>query len=189
MSKYAYAVLAVMLAVYTYGTTHAMEMGGAEERAMSMTMDDWTRDDDATFLFGMIEHHKGALRMSEAALDSRDPQVAAWARSIIADQRREIDLMQSLVDRLALTDRHKAADMMRGEMEQMMSHPHSQDGDTNFVAMMIPHHAGAIEMSVPALVLSENGEIRDLARKIILSQTEEIGEFQQWLETQTALVK
>ncbi|WP_007023677.1 DUF305 domain-containing protein [Saccharomonospora iraqiensis] len=54
---------------------------------------------DRLFLNLMIEHHQGAVDMSATVLDKGDdPEVAALAERIIADQRTEIEEMRSLRD-------------------------------------------------------------------------------------------
>jgi hypothetical protein len=59
--------------------------------------------------------------------------------------------------------------MMRGMAERP-----SGDVDADFVAMMVPHHQGAIEMAVAVLRHGRNLQIRRLAQEIIVTQQEEI---------------
>ena len=48
------------------------------------------------------------------------------------------------------------------------------DVDRDFVAMMVPHHQGAIDMAVAVLRHGHNEQIRRLAQEIIVTQQEEI---------------
>jgi hypothetical protein len=48
------------------------------------------------------------------------------------------------------------------------------DVDADFVAMMVPHHQGAIDMAVAVLRYGHNARIRRLAQEIIVTQQEEI---------------
>ena len=48
------------------------------------------------------------------------------------------------------------------------------DVDADFVAMMVPHHQGAIEMALAVLRHGRNPQIRRLAQEIIVTQQEEI---------------
>jgi len=48
------------------------------------------------------------------------------------------------------------------------------DVDADFVAMMIPHHQGAIDMAEAALRYGHNEQVRRLAQEIIVTQQEEI---------------
>ena len=52
---------------------------------------------DQLFLTGMIEHHKGAIEMAEAVLDSDDAEVRTLAEQIIREQEREIQEMEGLL--------------------------------------------------------------------------------------------
>jgi DUF305 family protein family protein len=48
------------------------------------------------------------------------------------------------------------------------------DVDRDFVAMMVPHHQGAIDMAVAVLRHGHNEQVRRLAQEIIVTQQEEI---------------
>jgi len=48
------------------------------------------------------------------------------------------------------------------------------DVDRDFVAMMVPHHQGAIDMAVAVLRHGRNEQLRRLAQEIIVTQQEEI---------------
>lgn len=49
------------------------------------------------------------------------------------------------------------------------------DPDKDFLAMMIPHHEGAVEMARLVLIHGRDPLVRRLAEDIIASQTTEIG--------------
>jgi hypothetical protein len=51
----------------------------------------------------------------------------------------------------------------------------SGDVDTDFVAMMVPHHQGAIEMAQAELRYGHNAQLRRMAQEIIVTQQQEIG--------------
>lgn len=48
------------------------------------------------------------------------------------------------------------------------------DVDRDFVAMMVPHHQGAIEMAQAVLRYGRNEQLRRLAQEIIVTQQQEI---------------
>jgi uncharacterized protein (DUF305 family) len=48
------------------------------------------------------------------------------------------------------------------------------NADKDFVATMIPHHQGAIDMSIALLRYGHNEQLKRLAQEIIVTQTEEI---------------
>ena len=50
----------------------------------------------------------------------------------------------------------------------------SGDPDRDFVAMMIPHHQGAIDMALAELRHGKNEQLRRLAQEIIVTQGQEI---------------
>jgi uncharacterized protein (DUF305 family) len=50
----------------------------------------------------------------------------------------------------------------------------SGDVDTDFVALMVPHHQGAIEMAQAELRYGRNGSLRRMAQEIIVTQLQEI---------------
>jgi hypothetical protein len=62
---------------------------------------------------------------------------------------------------------------MKKMMKDMAVTP-TGDVDADFVAMMVPHHQGAIEMAVAVLRYGRNPQIRRLAQEIIVTQQQEI---------------
>jgi hypothetical protein len=62
---------------------------------------------------------------------------------------------------------------MRKMMRDMAVAP-GGDVDADFVAMMVPHHQGAIDMALAVLRYGRNPQIRRLAQEIIVTQQQEI---------------
>lgn len=58
-----------------------------------------------------------------------------------------------------------------------------QNIDQHFIAQMIPHHEGAIEMAKVALERSKRPEIKSLANDIIEAQTREINDMTGWYQS------
>jgi hypothetical protein len=48
------------------------------------------------------------------------------------------------------------------------------DVDRDFVAMMVPHHQGAIDMALAVLRYGQNEQLKRLAQEIIVTQQQEI---------------
>lgn len=73
---------------------------------------------------------------------------------------------------------------MMGGMEtmnrDMAAAPMTGDPDQDFVAMMIPHHQGAIDMARIELHYSKDPALRRMARGIVGAQEKEIGEMRSW---------
>lgn len=62
----------------------------------------------------------------------------------------------------------------------MAAAPVTGDTDRDFVAMMIPHHQGAIDMAKAELAGGKDPEIRRLARDIVAAQEREIRQMKAW---------
>jgi len=60
------------------------------------------------------------------------------------------------------------------KMMDGMSIKPSGDVDRDFVAMMTPHHQGAIDMAIAALKYGKNEQLRRIAQEIIVEQQQEI---------------
>ena len=60
------------------------------------------------------------------------------------------------------------------KMMAAMSVKPSGDVDRDFVATMVPHHQGAIEMAQAELRHGHNEQLRRIAQEIIIDQTQEI---------------
>jgi uncharacterized protein (DUF305 family) len=77
----------------------------------------------------------------------------------------------------AATGSRFQADMDTG-MARMMQDMHSPgytgNADRDFLAMMIPHHEGAVDMARLVLIHGRDPLVRQLAEEIIASQTVEI---------------
>jgi uncharacterized protein (DUF305 family) len=62
-------------------------------------------------------------------------------------------------------------------MDRMMAAMHtaaSGDVDRDFVAMMVPHHQGAIDMARSELLHGRNERLRRMAQEIVVTQQDEI---------------
>ncbi|MGA2550542.1 MAG: DUF305 domain-containing protein [Burkholderiaceae bacterium] len=68
---------------------------------------------------------------------------------------------------------HENARAMSKMMSDMAVSP-TGDVDRDFVASMVPHHQGAIEMAIAELRYGHNEKLRRLAQEIIVDQQEEI---------------
>lgn len=139
---------------------------------------------DQSFLSGMIAHHEGAIDMADEVLKSPSlsPKVKKWAEDIREAQNKEIALMRNMLKKVGGMD-ERAYKAMKDHMSTMLKAQMSiADHEMGFVREMTPHHAGAVEMSLPALMNSTDKDIRKLAQDIISDQTEEIHEFKTWME-------
>jgi len=68
----------------------------------------------------------------------------------------------------------KDNDAAMSRMMAAMAVRPSGDVDRDFVATMVPHHQGAIEMAQAELRYGHNEQLRRIAQEIIVEQTQEI---------------
>ncbi|WP_322409910.1 DUF305 domain-containing protein [Microbacterium invictum] len=149
---------------------------------------------DAQFAMMMIPHHEQAVEMSDMLLekDGIDEDVAALAERIRAAQGPEIEQMREWLDAQGIS-MGDMDDMDMGGMDHsgMMSEEdmdaleasEGAEASRLFLEQMIEHHEGAIEMAEDQVADGEDAEMVALAESIIASQTAEITEMQELLET------
>jgi uncharacterized protein (DUF305 family) len=65
-------------------------------------------------------------------------------------------------------------DAAMAKMMSAMQIQPSGDADVDFVAMMVPHHDGAIDMAQAELRYGHNEQLRRMAQEIIVTQQQEI---------------
>ena len=155
---------------------------------------------DLRWIDGMVQHHTGALRMSEFVFDIGVPGVGALAKEIWRDQAQEIKAMGQWrkawypeapvypVALLAGGDPNSMAGLTRMGAEQIQamrmvaSAPTRDNRVTWFLEGMLHHHGGALIMAHDALRKSGNPTIRRLARAIITAQGREILQLRKMLQ-------
>ena len=72
--------------------------------------------------------------------------------------------------------RHAMAEMH----DAMMASPYTGDPDRDFVAGMLPHHQGALDMARVELRYGRDPAMRRLAQDIVVAQTREIAHMRDW---------
>ena len=154
---------------------------------------------DLRFIDGMVQHHTGALRMSEFVFDIGQPGIGALAKPIWRDQAQEIRAMglwrkawypQAPVYPVALApggDPNSLAGLTRMSQAQIDGMRMMGEGPTKenrvvwFLEGMLHHHGGALIMAHDALAKSTNPTIRRFARGVIVAQRAEIIELRRML--------
>jgi uncharacterized protein (DUF305 family) len=147
----------------------------------------------------MVQHHTGALRMSEFVFDIGVPGVGSLGKEIWRDQAQEIKAMgqwrkawypEAPVDPVvlksggnpdAMADLTRMSTAQIQAMQMMGSTPTRENRVNWFLEGMLAHHGGALMMAHDALNKSANPTIRRLARQIILVQRREILELRRML--------
>jgi uncharacterized protein (DUF305 family) len=134
--------------------------------------------DEIMFAQMMIPHHEQAVTMSELALtNTTTPEVLALATAIRDAQAPEITQMQSWVGDNSGHDGHnhdmEMGGMLTAEELETLASLKGEAFDQFFLASMIAHHEGALDM-VDMINDSTNSEVKTLAANIVKSQSAEI---------------
>lgn len=163
-------------------------MTGMMGKMEAMTM---TGDFDMDFANMMIMHHQGAIDMSEVQLaKGRDANIKTMAQNIIAAQKAEIEKIKQMVKDYKIPEVKKQAGEMHNElgesMKAMMGKINSMimtgNTDKDFVMMMIPHHEAALKMAEAEIGNGKLAALKSMAKKMVDDQSNEIKEFQRWLD-------
>jgi uncharacterized protein (DUF305 family) len=149
----------------------------------------FTGNADADFVRGMIPHHQGAVDVAEIVLKfGKDAEVKKLATEIIAAQKTEIAQMRAwLAKNPSPAANPKAAIVTKAyndinmRMHKDMNVPLTGNADRDFIAGMIPHHDGAVEMAKVLLRHGADPELRKLAEDVVRSQSAEIVMMIGWL--------
>jgi len=151
---------------------------------------------DQHFIQMMIPHHQGAVDIANLALSkAKHPEIIKLAEAIKTAQNREIDQMKAWYkewygtevpdsSEMGMMSMHSDTGMMSTNMmgTNLEAIKNAPDFDKAFIEQMIPHHKMAVMMA--GMVLdSKHPEIRNLAKNIIQSQSNEIEQMRQWNQT------
>jgi uncharacterized protein (DUF305 family) len=157
-------------------------------------------DVDHDFTAMMIPHHQGAIDMAQAELQyGRNQKLLRIAQEIVVEQLQEIAAMRlangepasptwvtsGAHDAPAAAASHKTnpggdapfISRSNAAMDKMMTDmavKPTGDVDHDFVAMMVPHHQGAIDMAQAELQYGQNPPLKTIAQEIIVDQMQEI---------------
>ena len=145
-----------------------------------------TGNNEADFSNMMMEHHIGAVEMSELLLNKgKDPELRSFAQKVIDAQTKEMDVMKRFQDLTSVsTDTKEFQQALNQSMGAMMNKEIKiyNDTDKDYAAQMIPHHTSAVEMAKAYLKFGKQPELLQLCKDIVREQNTEIAELQSWLE-------
>lgn len=155
-----------------------------------------TNEADVTFMQMMIPHHAQALEMTELAQTrARDEQVTALARRIKGAQGPEITAMSGWLQSRGLEvptahddhaghgggaedDEPLMPGMLSGQQMADLADARGARFDRLFLAGMIEHHQGAIDMAAEVMQTGSDVLALELAADIATGQLAEIGRMQ-----------
>ena len=147
---------------------------------------------DVIFAQMMIPHHEQAIEMSDIALDptiGASDVVRDLATRIKGAQDPEIATMQGFLTSwkmsLTMDPNMDHGDMMSGMLSAQdiadLSALRGADFDRAWMAGMIAHHEGAIEMAEDVVRGGKNAAVKTLANSITAAQDAEITEMKKLL--------
>jgi hypothetical protein len=138
---------------------------------------------DVMFAQMMIPHHSQAVELSALAeANTTNPVILDLAGRIDGVQHTEIHTMEAwLASAGSSADEHGSHGMsMPGMVSDadmaMLEQATGAEFDALFLAHMIQHHEGAIDMANDVLATTKNDDVAALATAIVAAQTAEIDE-------------
>lgn len=153
-------------------------------------------DQDVSFAQQMIPHHRQAIVMAKMAeARAQSAQVRQLAKQIEAAQGPEIKTMTgwlkdwgadnsgSMSGMSGMDSAESMPGMMSKKDMRAMMHARGQEFDRMFLVGMIAHHRGAVRMAHSEIAKGENPDAVALAKSIKASQSKEIQQMQQMLNS------
>lgn len=159
-----------------------MQMSDAMKKAVGVNASDtWVRK--------MIEHHKGAVAMSNVLLPlAQDPNVRQMAQMTVDKQTKEIAELEKMVTSgdpdAASAQPYQSAEM---RMHDAMMAAKGATVDETWMRKMIEHHRGAVAMSDVVLGQNPPAPVRSMAKKTKSDQTKEIAHLEAMLSGQNPM--
>lgn len=146
--------------------------------------------DDVAFATNMVTHHKQAIELSAMVGErSTNPQVQALAQQITAVQQPEINVLNVFLvqwkenPEAGDLDGHAGHTSMPGMVDEAtLERLRSVSGaefDRLWLASMIDHHRGAVEMAKAEIANGANVDAIAVARQMVATQEAEIAQMGQ----------
>ncbi|MDM7889230.1 DUF305 domain-containing protein [Curtobacterium sp. RHCJP20] len=139
---------------------------------------------DVMFAQMMLPHHEQAVEMSDMLLakgDGVDPDVAALAKQIKAEQSPEIKQLTSWLKAWGAPTEsehsgtgHVMSGMMSDSDMSDLNQASAKDAVKLYLEQMIKHHEGAVDMAKTEVDKGGNTDAVQMAKSIVSSQTEQI---------------
>ena len=136
-----------------------------------------------TWVRKMIEHHRGAIAMSEILeTQGGDPEVLEKARETAQEQRRELQELERMLQG-GVSGNPPANPFAEGERrshERMVAAVGANPSET-WLRKMIEHHRGGVEMSEMVIAQGGNPQVTEMARRSATAQRRDIEELERLL--------
>ena len=189
------AVAALVLAACGGGghDMGSMESGSGPSRSASAKAGDHN-EADVDFATEMIRHHRQAIEMADLAAGRASSQeVKGLATKVKGAQDPEIETMsgwltswgEEVPEDMSGMEGHDMSSgmpgMMSGEDMDKLEKASGAAFDTMFLAMMVEHHEGAVEMARTEKADGKYGPATKLADDVITAQTAEIEQMNKML--------
>lgn len=132
----------------------------------------------------MIEHHRGAVQMSQLLIDQGgDPPMVQMARQTIEKQQREITELEQMVAAGVSGGSSEANpyNAVEQQMHQAMMAATGASFSETWARKMIAHHQGAVDMSEVLIRQGGNPQVLAMARRTADDQRREIGHLEAML--------
>ena len=162
-------------------------MASMNSSMAKMTEVKMSGDFDQDFANMMIEHHQGAIDMSEQEIKTgKEGKIKEMAQQIVTSQNKEQTVLKDILKN------YKPVKMAMGKHDELMQYMEEMKSDMaaikmpgksdiDFSLMMIAHHESAIKMAKAELKHGMNNQLKLIAKKEIDDQTMEISEFNKWI--------
>lgn len=155
---------------------------------------------EAAFARDMAVHHAQAVEMAELTHDrTRSREIRFLTRDMALTQQAQIGTLNGWLQVWGLPASSEGPAMKwmdepssvmpgmarREDINQLVELP-PDDGDVEFLRLMIPHHEGALMMAQAILERTDDPVVRRFAENVQTSQTAEIEAMQEMLEERGA---
>ncbi len=157
-----------------------------------------TGDFDNDFAALMIEHHQGAVDISEMELSKgSDEQMKKMAQTMVADHKSEIEQLKAFISHHNSSPEHKNGkveghtheDGNENDLSNIMKMESTNNmkmtgyTDKDYAMMMKAHHENAIKMSKAEVAHGHHAELKKMAQKMIDDDSKEVTIFEKYLSS------
>jgi uncharacterized protein (DUF305 family) len=153
---------------------HAKDMSSTSSDSMMMTA---KNDKDLATM--LIEHHDGAIRLSDLELkqgESADTkQIAQKIRDMQSKERQDLQRLQQQLGGagMSMSSEMKAK---QARAEQELSAAKGHDADHHFLKHMTEHHQDGIRMVQSSMPNLQNQELKGMVQKMVQDQQNDIAQ-------------